>query len=81
MQGLNVNLQSKTIEEVLGIRKANCLELAEVVDRGITSAASRYPDLSMLQDRSKQASNLKKMVGEMDAEYFNDNIRLTAVRI
>eukprot|EP01051_Picozoa_sp_SAG22_P006230 SAG22_NODE_401_length_11080_cov_18.258082_5_plen_553_part_00 len=38
---LNCNLQSMTIEEVLAVRKKQCVELLDVVTRGVTAEVSR----------------------------------------
>eukprot|EP01050_Picozoa_sp_SAG11_P015478 SAG11_NODE_2012_length_3924_cov_1.906667_1_plen_272_part_00 len=61
--GLNVNLQSQTIEEVLAVRKKQCLELAAVVRKSINDAGARV----------EQIDKLDQIIAERDAAEYNKN--------
>ena len=52
--GLNINLQSMTIEEVLAVRKKQCRELAAVVGRSL----ERERDEASAQEEAQRLAGL-----------------------
>ena len=76
--GLNCNLQSKTIEQVLAVRKRQCEELAEVVALDINRKLASQPADRFLGDRARQAEAVSSKVSSQHADGFNKNDRFTA---
>ena len=79
--GLNCSLQSKTIEQVLAVRKTQCLELAQVVDRGVAkelgAAEAGSINAVWFADLKAQAEQKAELIAQEDAEAYNGNERLT----
>ena len=86
--GLNINLQSMTIEQVLAVRKTQCTELANVVQRSLENERDHPPNHDLaydddlhrqrfegLLDRAKEDASL---IEDKDFAWFNDNANFVA---
>eukprot|EP01051_Picozoa_sp_SAG22_P005512 SAG22_NODE_329_length_12249_cov_27.341646_7_plen_1215_part_00 len=74
--GLNINMQSLTIEQVLALRQKQCLELANVVTRDLSSHVA----IGDIPTRQTTASRqLAAIEAELDVEVFNDNAKFVEV--
>ena len=88
--GLNINLQSMTIEQVLAVRQTQCAELANVVQRSLENERDHRceqehdlpPDDDLhrqrfegLLDRAKEDASL---IEDRDFAWFNDNANFVA---
>ena len=78
---LNCNLQSKTIEQVLAIRKRQCEELVNVVERGIERdlqvARPASINESWLRGLQAEAQQKAGAITDESSEAYNDNARFT----
>ena len=59
---LNCNLQSKTIEQVLGMRKEQCVELAGVVKLGVERELGEAPGDRWLRKRADEVKTVAARV-------------------
>eukprot|EP01052_Picozoa_sp_SAG31_P039678 SAG31_NODE_5553_length_2461_cov_1.270957_3_plen_403_part_01 len=82
--GMNCNMQSKTIEQVLAIRKEQCSELAEVVAIGVKAELERSKEgsishewlLGMLKEAQVRKAEIESKTLD-DSDFYNDNEHFT----
>lgn len=75
---LNINMQSMTIEEVLALRKKQCLEMAEVVQRDLVTHSHTGDVPRRLKAVRDKLEDMKKK-DDTDVNAYNDNARFVGV--
>ena len=76
--GVNINLQSMTIEEVLAVRKKQCRELAAVVGRSLKRERDEASAREGLGKQIARQSMEARAIEARDGAWFNENSNFVA---